>query len=156
MKHVYELGVSIAKDLGLDADLVSAMITVESSGNPWVTRYEPGWSYFYRIEKFSELLRITQISERVLQATSFGPLQVMGSVARELGFQGYLTELTIPEIAIKYGCLKFKQCLTRYPEIWDAVSAYNQGSPRKEGVKYLNQEHVDKVAKRYALLKSMN
>jgi soluble lytic murein transglycosylase-like protein len=133
-------------ELGLDPKVVEAICQVESSGNWYACRYEPKWSYFYDTAGWAKLLRQTEATEKMQQATSWGPMQVMGSVAREHGFRGYLTELAVTNIGLRYGCLHLRKFLNRYPRLDDAISAYNQGNPRKDGDGlYVNQGYVDKV-----------
>jgi soluble lytic murein transglycosylase-like protein len=73
----------------------------------------------------------------------------MGSVLRELKFEGSFLELADPSLAVEYGCKKMNQFLSKYSTLEDAISAYNAGSPRrlKNGT-YFNQEYVDKVVSR--------
>lgn len=75
-------------------------------------------------------------------------MQVMGVVARELGFDGILTELCDEELGIAYGCkqlVRLKKWQRGYSES-DIIAAYNAGSARfdKQG-NYENQSYVDKV-----------
>lgn len=137
-----------ARRHSLDPALVGAIVQVESGGNGYAMRYEPKWDYLLTPEKFAKMLGITEETERQMQRFSYGVMQVMGSVARELGFQSSLAKLTHQGLGIEFGCLKLKQLLTKYPHLTDAVAAYNAGSPRKtpEGF-YVNQIYVDKVAK---------
>lgn len=127
---------------GLDPDLIAAFIMTESSGNPGATRFEPKWRYFYRPEAMEPE---EADSEKVKQATSWGLMQVMGSVARELGYQGDLVDLAQPQIGLEYGCLKLATLMHKYA-LHDAISSYNAGSPRQDGTgNYVNQKYVNTV-----------
>lgn len=131
---------------GVDSDLVRAIITVESSWNPWAIRFEPAWRYFVNPRDWADKLLITFETEQTLQACSWGPMQVMGAIARELGFQQELNRLSDPELGITYGVLKLKSLAQKYRDESDVIAAYNAGSPRKtSGGMYENQKYVDKV-----------
>lgn len=136
----------ISHELGLDPLLIVSIATVESNMNNWPCRFEPLWKYFLDVEAWAQRLGQTFDTERVQQQSSWGAMQVMGSVARELGFQGHLSQLAVPEIGIRYGCLKIKSFLERHGNEIDAIAAYNAGSPRRDSRgKYVNQSYVDKV-----------
>lgn len=140
----------VAGSIGLDPLLIQAIVEHESGGNVWAVRYEPAWKWFVTPETHAARLGITADTEKQLQSMSLGPMQVMGAVARELGFKGLLTELLGAEAGINYGCLKLKSLLVRYGNEDDAISAYNQGSPAKgpDGL-YLNSKtYYNPIAKR--------
>ena len=131
-------------------ELVFAICITESSLNPWATRYEPNWRWGATPLKFSKKLGITEDTERVQQATSWGLMQVMGTVARELGFLKELPRLCDPVLSLTYGIKKLKTIEKRYPNHLDEIiAAYNAGSPRRELKKnrFVNQDYVDKVFK---------
>lgn len=136
----------IAPQYGLDPALVQAIAKVESSLDPWVVRFEPGWAYPWRIREFARRCNISQNTEKTLQATSWGLMQVMGTVARELGHNRMLTELVRPATNIRLGCRQIVKLLDRYQDIAMTISAYNAGSARKdENGQFMNQGYVDKV-----------
>lgn len=136
-----------AKLFALDPFLVKAIIYVESAGDKYAARFEPKWTYFYRVEEFADDNNITAATERVFQATSLGLMQIMGSVVRELGWGASLVEVFNPEVNITYGCKKLNQFSQRYTDRRDIIASYNAGSPRRNKVdgKYVNQKYVDKV-----------
>jgi soluble lytic murein transglycosylase-like protein len=137
---------AIAFELGLDENLVTAITRVESSATNWACRYEPGWRHFYQVQDFAVKLGQTFDTERMQQATSWGPMQVMGAVARELGFKQHLSMLAVPEIGVRYGCLKLQQLQKRYKTEEEVISSYNQGSPIKDPTgKLRNHLYVAKV-----------
>lgn len=101
-----------SREYEVDHKLVSAVIWQESKGNPYATRYEPG---FYRRyiqgKKLKDLAgkialiggrsEITELKER---STSFGLMQIMGQTAREYGFKvNELTVLLDPMVNIELG-----------------------------------------------------
>jgi soluble lytic murein transglycosylase-like protein len=136
-----DLIVKVAKEYDLDRALIAAMVQKETRGVRWRTRFEPHtdkYLVFYR--EHASQLGISQETERTHQKTSWGLMQVMGFVARELGFKGYLVELTGAELGLTLGCRKLRQLLNKYSET-DAIAAYNMGSPRKtKGLLYENQK----------------
>lgn len=134
-------------DYGLSLPLVLAMCKVESNFNPKAIRYEPNWQYPFSVSLLSSKTGVTYETERILQACSFGMLQCMGAVARELGFDRPLVEMLLPEVGLEYGCMKLRKLKGDYDDINDIISAYNQGSPLKVNGKYRNQIYVDKVRK---------
>jgi hypothetical protein len=143
----------VGEQYELPLDLLWGIVQTESSGNHWATRYEPGFFNRYVKDRGHEVPRgVTRETEERLRATSFGPMQIMGQVARERGFDGvYLTQLCHPHLGIEWGAKHLKHFESRYFDShgWDGVvSSYNQGSPRKrEDGMYNNQGYVDKVNK---------
>ena len=135
--------------VGIDPRLALAFAEVESAGDPLAVRYEAHWKYYFDVPQFAYRLRITQETERNLQSLSWGLMQVMGSVARELGFVESLITLSDPHLGAKYGCMKLKQCMRKYPIFEDAIASYNAGSPRKLDGHYVNQGYVDKIKLTY-------
>lgn len=136
----------------LPPKLVHAVVQKESSGNPWSTRYEPGFYTRYIAGKNVVHPRppCSQSTEATLMATSFGLMQVMGATARDLGFDGtFLTALCDPFTGLEYGCRYLRSLIQRYG--WDqraGVAAYNAGSAvRKPDGTFKNQDYVDAIAK---------
>lgn len=134
--------------------LVRAIVMVESGGNPWATRYEPA---FYRryVENNPEVKAFGPCSietERTLRATSFGPMQIMGQVARERFFKGaFLTELCDPATGLEYGCRHLAAFADTFRTGfgWAAVcAAYNGGRGAVKGHNnYTNPEYPARVLK---------
>ena len=134
----------------LPGDLIAAMMMQESAGDPWATRFEPLFyeKYIKNNEGVKAMPGVSLATEQICRATSFGLLQVMGQVARELGFQGkYLTALCEPQVGLLWGCRQLAKFLKKYQSETDAIAAYNAGSSRKKagGLTYVNQEYVDGV-----------
>lgn len=145
-----------AKKYGADPDLALAIATVESNGNQYAVRFEPNWKYFVTISTFAQANLITTMTEQVLQQCSWGPMQIMGSVVRELGYQGPLAALTDPAIALKYSMAKLKKLCDLYEDESALIAAYNAGTPRKNpDGKYENQAYVDKVSARLKVLRRL-
>lgn len=130
---------SKAATYGLDPDLVEAHVMTESSGKPTARRFEMQFFNHYIAP-----MKIADEDEADGRATSWGLLQIMGQVARELGYQGNWSGLTEPAVNLTYGCKKLAKCYKKYPG--DAgIAAYNSGTPRYRDGKLVNQGYVDKV-----------
>lgn len=128
---------SIPKKHGLNPSLVEAVISVESGGDTWASRFEPGWKWYLNPIKWAKITRRSKATEVVHQATSWGLMQIMGTVAREEGYKGSLPALCIPERGLEYGCRKLKKLLDKHIEIEKALSAWNTGRPNtKVGKQY--------------------
>lgn len=140
-------------------ELVMAIVVVESNGNPWAMRAEPGYRWLWDIRRNCPWRGdakdipappfVSRATELWGQRTSWGLMQVMGATAREMGFRGpFLSELSDPHIGMEYG-LKYLGTLVRrfYAAhgIEGVVAAYNAGSPRRSGGAWENQAYVDKV-----------
>ncbi len=144
-----------AKAHGLEPALVGAFVAVESGGIPERTRYERHWSFFHHpTNEIAAALGITEQTEMMAQAHSYGYMQVMGATARDLGFMGYLHTLCQPDLGLEYGCRFLVKKRGQYPELKDLVASYNAGTPRKgDDNRYKNQEYVDLVLQKYETFK---
>lgn len=137
---------------GLPVALVAAIVQVESAAEPWAVRFEPAFydRYIAPLD-FRPVAPCSRRTEGVLRACSFGPMQVMGQVARELGFLGaYLTELCDPDLGIDYGCRHLANKAALYWEDcgWEGVAAaYNAGKPLRlaDPDRWANQPYIDKI-----------
>ena len=133
---------AVASRRSLPWELVYAICQVESSLNPSAIRHEPHYRW---LVGDNETMSPT---ERQDQMTSWGLMQVMGAVARELGHTGPLSDLLDPPTGLFYGCLHLRRFRAKY-DIWpDVIAAYNAGSPRRVAGQigpYVNQSYVDKV-----------
>lgn len=148
---------SIACDL--PADFITAIVTVESSFNPWAARFEPAFLAAYVSAAVKHWEPCSNQTERILRATSFGLMQIMGEDAREFGYEDpFLTTLCEPETGLEYGCRQLAKMKTKYLDEfgWDGViAAYNEGSPRKaaDGT-WGDQAYVDAVNKALTALRA--
>ena len=135
-----------AKAFGVDSSLIAAIVMKESSGNRFASRYEPIFRYIWETETCAKRLKCSEDTEIIGQKTSYGLMQIMGSVAREWGFLGWFGELYEIETNLNFGIKHLRQYLLKYPNVSDAISSYNQGSPRRgsDGL-YLNQKYVETV-----------
>lgn len=130
----------------VDPKLLYAIARVESSLDPNTARYEPGWKYHLDTAIWARKLGITRDTEKVLQSISWGLMQVMGTVAREHGFDRHLTELTNPTYNVTIAIRKIEQLQDKYDSREEVISAYNQGWPRKnEDGNFVNYRYVNTV-----------
>jgi len=143
----------------LDPYILASIIMVESSGNACAIRYEYKWKYLYEVHKYSRLVKSTTLTEEIGQKTSWGYMQVMGSVAREHSFEGWFPELCLPDTGIEYGARHFYKFFKKYGDLKEAIASYNGGSPviilNDNGKSvFKNQVYVDKVLDYYGKLLS--
>ena len=151
----FDTFIHICDSWGVDPMLAAAIIQVESGGDPNAMRYEPDYRWTLTPEKYARGLRVTTITELILQKFSYGLFQTMGAVCRELGYEESLPLLLEPLTNTTWGVQKIAELQGRYKRMTDVISAYNQGSPRKKAhnvAEYQNQDYVDKV---YALYLDM-
>lgn len=131
---------SVAAQRQLDPDLLESQVLVESSDDPWAFRFEPAFYDRYLRGKPAGAVW------GPLGACSYGLLQILGTVAQELGFSGPPTDLFIPAYNLHWGALKLARLRDQCNgDIHSALAAYNGGlvgnvlSPRR------TQGYVDKV-----------
>lgn len=141
-----------AGEEGLDGDLILAIVKVESGGDTWAIRYEPGFKAQYLDGKvWKRFGPISAETEVMARATSWGLMQIMGQVARERGFTGtFLSALCQPEVGLEWGCKHLKLLWDRYHSthgLAGVIAAYNAGSPRRgpDG-DWVNTAYVKKVS----------
>ena len=128
---------------GIDPDLIEAFCLVESSDDPDAERFEPDFK-----KRYIDYMKLDN-EEAEGRATSYGLMQIMGQVARELGFKGQFSELFTPEIGLEYSIRHLKHFIDKYNKqgMNHAIAAYNAGSARIKGGLFVNQGYVDKVNK---------
>ena len=136
-----------ARRFGLDPVLAAAIVMQESNGWSDAFRPEPGWKWFWDVKNNKPFRRLyqsevgalhapedfhslmgTSDQEWLLQRSNFGLMQIMGAVARELGFKApYLSALFDPFEGLQWGCMKLGQLTSQCAA--GAISAYNCGHP---------------------------
>ncbi len=142
-----------AKKHDLDFSLVKGIAMAESTNlitgklDPYAYRFEEKYEFFNNIKGFARMNSISERSEKALQQSSFGLLQIMGSTARDMSFHGNLLQLAEDHgLAIDLSCkfIVFKK--KRYKLMRDLISSYNCGTPVKnsKGI-YENEIYVQKV-----------
>jgi len=143
--EVWFLICQVSKNMDIDHALVAGVVMTESAGNTWAARFEPGWKYFWKTPEFAKSVGASVATEQNMQATSWGLMQVMGTVARELGHKGWVTDMCDPKIGLEYGIRHLKAKMKQFGEE-GGIAAYNAGTPRKNtDGSFVNQAYVDKV-----------
>lgn len=160
-----------AAQFALPVSLVEAIVWVESRGGLCAYRAEPLYRYYWDVSKkrpFRAITAAERVSERAPadfpyfssissrdtewwgQAASWGPMQVMGAVAREYGFEKEFPELC-STLGVHYGCRHLGRLRDRFvaDHGWMGVAAaYNAGSPRRlSNGQYENQAYLDKLVR---------
>lgn len=151
----------------LNPALVLALVEQESGGNPWAWRPEPRYRYFVDC-RTGKPFRPVPPDERASkiapadfpyfkggreqewwgQQASWGLMQLMGAVARELGFRGpYLPEVCDPKTNLELGC-RLLASLVRWAdgEMSVALGAYNAGRGNARGA--IGAAYAEKVLTR--------
>jgi len=155
----------------LPVALVTAIVQVESRGRLSAWRAEAAYRYYWDVARKRPFRSITaaerasesaprdfsyfsSISSRDTewwgQAASWGPMQIMGSTAREHGFESEFPELC-STLGVYYGCRHLDRLRDRFFDDhgWIGVAAaYNAGSVRRlaDG-RFENQAYVDKLVR---------
>lgn len=130
----------------VDQNILKSILEQESHFNPYVLRYEPTYNYLLNPNHYAQKLLITVPTETMTQKMSWGLGQIMGGLARELGFEDHMGHLLRPEINIEYVC-KYLLRIQINAKTPDAIFAcYNGGMGallnQKDG-KFPNQGYVD-------------
>lgn len=133
----------------IDADLMCAIISIESNWNPLSVRFEEKFENLEFPEQYAHQEGITVETEIILQKMSFGLCQIMGGTARSIGFSEPLMRLLDARENIEMGVKFFKIRCKHYPVLDDQIAAYNAGKPYVKDGKYVNQVYVDKVLECY-------
>jgi hypothetical protein len=154
---------------GLKANLVHAIVLVESSGNRFAWNPEPKYRYFWDIRDKKPFRTVTRDEieskfppsdflgppgtdpdqEWWAQQASWGLMQVMGAVAREFGFQErFLPQLCEASYGLEFGCSVLKSLLRwSNGDVAAALAAYNGGRKGNapSNIPKRNQGYVNKV-----------
>ncbi|HLZ91096.1 MAG TPA: lytic transglycosylase domain-containing protein [Candidatus Acidoferrum sp.] len=93
----------IAGRFNLDPALVCAIVEQESGWNPWAIRYEPAFFAKYVAPLYTN--NKVNATEAYARGFSWGLMQVMGQVAREVGYaEAHLAMLCNPPDGLAVGC----------------------------------------------------
>lgn len=120
----------VANSFGLDPYLVEALIWQESRSQADAFRYEPKFWTRY----LSKLPEYQSLNPRRV-SSSYGLMQLMYVVAKEIGYQDEPEGLFVPRTNLHWGCLKLSQLVQwarQYPvpaedQTMAALAAYNGG-----------------------------
>lgn len=112
----------------LDPALVCAVVEQESSWQAWAMRYEAAFFAKYVAGLYTNN-KITA-SEAYARGFSWGLMQVMGQVAREMGFDGtFLSALCDPENNLAIGCKLLRKKLDSMAgDVTRGLLAWNGGA----------------------------
>lgn len=126
--EIIALARSIAITRGLDDSLVCAVVEQESGWDTYAIRYEPAFFAKY-VAPLYTAGKITG-TEAYARGFSWGLMQVMGQVARELGLNSASLALLLDEATgLDYGCKKLKRSLDlEGGNVEKALLRYNGGS----------------------------
>lgn len=145
--------------------LVYAMIHVESAYLPYAWNPEPHYRWFWDVKNNAPFrpVAINEVSNKYppkdfpclagdpdqewwAQQASWGLMQIMGAVAREMGYEGeYLPAICFPSINISLGVAFLSRLLRRLNNthgLKGAISTYNTGNPHN-----ITGDYVNKVGK---------
>ena len=92
------LAKQIATDQGLDPATFCGLVERESTWNNWKIRYEPAFLMRYVLP-----LNIDDPTEERARAFSWGPCQITGQLARELGYLGDFAGLCDWQVGLEWG-----------------------------------------------------
>jgi soluble lytic murein transglycosylase-like protein len=114
----------------LDPALVCAIVEQESGWNPWAVRYEPGFLARY-VAPLYNAGKIS-VTETYARSISWGLMQLMGEVARELGCTApSLAQLCDPATGLEFGCRQLSAKLdAAVGDTARALLAWNGGANR--------------------------
>jgi len=71
---------------------------------------------------------------------AYGPMQILCSTARDMGYTGRCDDLIKPELSIEYGTKYLAYQIRRYNgNLVQAISAYNAGSYTPANMDYVNK-----------------
>lgn len=125
----------IAPNYSLDPALVCAIVEQESDGDTWATRFEQAFYNRYIAPIFAlgppGSSRITDPTEAIHRATSWGLMQVMGETAREapVNYYGPLPALCDPNAGITVGCKVLQHKLSLASgDVAKALELWNGGA----------------------------
>lgn len=118
---------SASKQYNVDADLIKAIITVESNWNPKAFNTEP----------------------TVKGDSAWGLMQILLGTARNVSNNPNLQpeELIQPTVNILIGTKYLHDLFKKYNYMDDVIASYNAGRPIRSKItgRYINQKYVNKV-----------
>lgn len=161
---------NLSRRFKVPQELILAVARQESGVNPWLWRSEPAYRYLWDNatgKPFRALTHAENASETPPsdfgpalggqsidtewwgQQASWGPMQVIGAVAREHGFTHAFPKLCDLLVGMEYGVRHLAALRDAYLARFGwagVVAAYNAGSPRRVNGRWVNQDYVDGVA----------
>lgn len=151
-----------ANKYGLEFDFVCALIQTESRGDPFTIRFEPYYKWLYKPDEIKIIYDrqgkfISTDTMYMCQKTSWGCMQVMGSLFFELSYHVQFGYEMLPqsmletEIGLEVGCNYMRKLIEKYKirNIDAMYAAYNRGSVKLLNGKFINQDNVNNFMKWY-------
>uniref|UniRef100_A0A6H1ZYQ5 Putative transglycosylase n=1 Tax=viral metagenome TaxID=1070528 RepID=A0A6H1ZYQ5_9ZZZZ len=136
-----------ARGYSLPANIVAGVVAQESAGNRKALRAEPNYLWLWGDDPGEKLGRPpgeSEATEWYCQRLSWGLMQIMGAVARELGFRGDFGDLFEPEINLGLGCKYLAWCFKREKgDVFNALQRYNGGGGKTERTARYAREVLD-------------
>jgi len=118
---------NIAIAQGLDPTLVCAVIEQESGWNTYAIRYEPGFMAKYVAPLYTT--NKINATEAYARSFSWGLMQTMGQVAREIGYTDFLPKLCDPATGVLIGCKVLKMKLDKAKgDVREGLLLWNGGA----------------------------
>ena len=152
-----QLIVDSATRIGINPQLLAALIHQESGGAVYAVRYEPAFLRRYLADKTKKTIgghiptSCSCQTEVQMRATSFGLVQIMGQVAMERCFRGeFLTELCDPATNLRIGTEFLQTLLHRHDTTEKALLRWNGGGDPDYAKKVLG--HIESGAYHYLLV----
>lgn len=138
---------SVSSIQRVPVDILLGVAMTESAGNPGAMRYEAHYSYLHQVPQYAKMMGWTEATEERLQMFSWGLCQIMLATARWRGFSFHPSRLLEPLVGLTWGAHHLHELVLQYKDWPSAISAYNQGSPKKNLLtgKFKNQKYVDTV-----------
>lgn len=134
--QLFDLIRSTASWHALEPSLLLALAEQESSFNTWAMRYEPSFYEHYVRKNYPTLN-----TEAAARSTSYGLCQVMGEVAREMGFTGpFLTMLCDESTGLDYGARMLHKCITEAGTVSAGLLRYNGGGNPQYAAQVLEKQ----------------
>ena len=116
---------------------IGALVKTESNGNHLACRYEKNFKWTYCIEDFAKSLIASVDTVEMMQKTSWGLCQVMGTVFFELSgnlepneVYRWPTSMLDKKISLEYGCRYWVSKKKFYSGPEEIYAAYNAGTVR--------------------------
>ncbi len=136
----------------LDLNLLKAISIRESNKHNFKVRFEPhiAEARLWYPRQWAEKLIISYDTECVLQKLSWGPMQILGSTARWMGYEDDLTKLVCPEFSLLYSAKYMRWLSDRtHGDESRLIASWNGGLGVKKtsGGMWANQRYVDGVYK---------
>lgn len=134
---------AIASQYGFDPDVIEAVCLVESSGKTHAYRFEPGfWARYMKDKPEWDGANPERVS------ASYGLMQIMFPVARELGYGDIPEHLFAPVTGLTWGIKKLAKLRDwAGGDLEQALAAYNGGMGGNSKRPFRNQLYANKVAR---------